>query len=184
MATTPAPPVEIVPISRLYCSPTNPRSNDAAVPQIAASLRRFGWQQPVVARPDGEVIAGNTRLKAAQQLGMAEVPVWWFHGTDLDATAYAIADNRTHEFAQWNDAELIKLLEHLKAEDSLDGVGYGDEDIDVLVEQLRAQEEVDLDLDDDGAGEPPGGRGRLLWQRFPAEGPHRSRRGLSGILRR
>ena len=155
MATTPAPPVEIVPISRLYCSPTNPRSNDAAVPQIAASLRRFGWQQPVVARPDGEVIAGNTRLKAAQQLGMAEVPVWWFHGTDLDATAYAIADNRTHEFAQWNDAELIKLLEHLKAEDSLDGVGYGDEDIDDLVEQLRAQEEVDLDLDDDGAGEPP-----------------------------
>ena len=155
MATTPAPPVEIVPISRLYCSPTNPRSNDAAVPQIAASLRRFGWQQPVVARPDGEVIAGNTRLKAAQQLGMTEVPVWWFHGTDLDATAYAIADNRTHEFAQWNDAELIKLLEHLKAEDSLDGVGYGDEDIDALVEQLRAQEEVDLDLDDDGAGEPP-----------------------------
>ncbi|MEQ1633741.1 MAG: DNA methyltransferase, partial [Planctomycetota bacterium] len=102
-----------------------------------------------------EVIAGNTRLKAAQSLGMTEVPVWWFHGTDLDATAYAIADNRTHEFAQWNDAELVKLLEHLKAEDSLDGVGYGDEDIDALVEQLRAQEEVDLDLDDDGAGEPP-----------------------------
>jgi len=76
---TPAsPPVEIVPISRLFCSPTNPRNNDAAVPHVAASIRRFGWQQPIVARRTGEVIAGNTRLKAVQQLGMQEVPVWWF----------------------------------------------------------------------------------------------------------
>jgi ParB-like chromosome segregation protein Spo0J len=42
---------------------------------VAASIRRFGWQQPIVARRTGEVIAGNTRLKAAQQLGMAKVPV-------------------------------------------------------------------------------------------------------------
>jgi ParB-like chromosome segregation protein Spo0J len=61
------------------------------------------------------VVAGNTRLKAAQSLGMTEVPVWWFDGSDLDATAFAIADNRSHEFADWNDAELIRLLEHLKA---------------------------------------------------------------------
>jgi hypothetical protein len=67
-------PVETVSISRLFCSPTNPRRNDQAVPHVAASLRRFGWQQPIVARRTGEVIAGNTRLKAAQSLGMTEVP--------------------------------------------------------------------------------------------------------------
>jgi len=94
-----SPAVETVPISRLYCSPTNPRRNEQAVPHVAASLRRFGWQQPIVARRSGEVIAGSTRLKAAQQLGMTEVPVWWFEGSDLDATAFAIADNRSHEFA-------------------------------------------------------------------------------------
>ena len=96
-----APPIETVEIDRLYCSPTNPRHNDDAVPKVAASIRRFGWQQPIVAKRDGEVIAGNTRLKAAQSLGMTEVPVWWFDGTDLDATAFAIADNRTGEFAEW-----------------------------------------------------------------------------------
>ena len=61
--------VEWVATGRLYCSPSNPRRNDPAVPHVAASLRRFGWQQPIVARPSGEVIAGNTRLKAAQHPG-------------------------------------------------------------------------------------------------------------------
>jgi hypothetical protein len=150
-----SPPVETVPISRLFCSPTNPRTNDAAVPHVAASLRRFGWQQPIVARRTGEVIAGNTRLKAALELGMTEVPVWWFDGTDLDAVAFSIADNRTHEFAEWNEAELAKLLEQLKKEDALDGVGYSEADIDALVQQLRDQEQVDKDLLDEGPDEPP-----------------------------
>ena len=155
METPTCPPVEIVPISRLFLSPTNPRRNDAAVPHVASSLKRFGWQQPIVARRTGEVIAGNTRLKAAQQLGMTEVPVWWFDGTDLDAVAFGIADNRTHEFAQWDEPALAKLLEQLKAEDSLDGVGYSEEDLDALVQQLRKQEEVDKDVLDEGPDEPP-----------------------------
>src|SRR6188768_571060 len=62
--------VEWTAIRRLYCSPANPRRNEEAVPHVAASLRRFGWQQPIVARPTGEVVAGNTRLKAAQSLGL------------------------------------------------------------------------------------------------------------------
>ena len=103
----------------------------------------------------GEVVAGNTRLKAAQELGMAEVPVWWFDGDDLTATAFAIADNRSHEFAEWDDAALVRLLEQLKAEDALDGVGYSTQDIDALVQQLCEQEEIDRDLLDEGADEPP-----------------------------
>ncbi len=155
MSTNAPPPVETVPISRLYCSPANPRLNDQAVPHVAASLRRFGWQQPIVARRTGEVIAGNTRLKAALSLGMTDVPVWWFDGTDLDATAFSIADNRSHEHSLWNDAELAKLLDQLKAEDSLEGVGYSPEDLDALVAKLREEEEVDRDLTDDGPDEPP-----------------------------
>ncbi len=137
MDTPASPPVETVPISRLFCCPTNPRRNDEAVPHVASSLRRFGWQQPIVARRSGEVVAGNTRLKAAQRLGMTEVPVWLFDGDDLAATALSIADNRSHEFAYWNDAELATLLQVLREEDALDGVGYSEDDIDALVEQLR-----------------------------------------------
>ena len=150
-----SPPVETIPISRLYCSPTNPRRNDAAVPHVAASIRRFGWQQPIVARRSGEVIAGNTRLKAAQELGMAEVPVWWFDGTDLDAVAFGIADNRTATFSSFDGEALVKLLEHLRQEDALDGVGYSEDDIDALVQDLRDQEEIDRDLADDGPEDPP-----------------------------
>src|SRR5262245_45812064 len=114
--------VEWIPIDRLYCSPSNPRLNDAAVPHVVASIRRFGWQQPIVAKRSGEVIAGNTRLKAAKTLGMESVPVHWFVGNDLDATAFAIADNRTHEFAEWDEPALAKILEQLRQEDSLEGV--------------------------------------------------------------
>ena len=148
-----SPPVEIVPISRLYCSPTNPRRNDAAVPHVAASIRRFGWQQPIVARRTGEVIAGNTRLKAAQSLGMTEVPVWWFDGTDLDAIAYNIADNKLHTLSEFDEPALAQLLEQLRREDSLEGVGFSTEDIDALVQQLRDQE--DVELNDEGPDEPP-----------------------------
>ncbi|MEZ6036536.1 MAG: DNA modification methylase [Planctomycetota bacterium] len=148
-------PVETVDITRLFPSPSNPRHNDAAVPHVAASLRRFGWQQPVVARRTGEVIAGNTRLKAAISLGMETVPVWWFDGSDIDATAFAIADNRTHEFASWNDEELAQILQRLREEDSLEGVGYAEDDIDALVQSLREQEEHDRELLDEGPDEPP-----------------------------
>ena len=92
--------VEWVSIDQVFYNPENPRINDPAVVHVAASIKRFGWQQPIVARRTGEVIAGNTRLKAAQSLGMETVPVWWFDGTDLDAVAYSLADNRSHEFAQ------------------------------------------------------------------------------------
>ena len=67
--------VEWVSTERLFCSPSNPRKNDAAVAPVAASVRRFGWQQPIVARRSGEVLAGNTRLLAARELGPADIRV-------------------------------------------------------------------------------------------------------------
>ena len=136
--TTDVLSVEWVALDRLHLNPANPRKNDAAVPHVAASLRRFGWRQPLVAKRSGEVIAGNTRFKAAQSLGMTEVPVAWFDGTDLDATAYAIADNRTHEFAEWDEPALAKILESLKAEDALDGVGFSDADMSALLARIEA----------------------------------------------
>ncbi|MCC7171377.1 MAG: DNA modification methylase [Planctomycetes bacterium] len=145
--------VEWVAIDSLFLNPSNPRLNDPAVPHVAASLKRFGWQQPVVAKPSGEVIAGNTRLKAAKSLGIAEVPVVRFTGTDLDATAYSIADNKTHEFALWDEPALAKLLEELRAEDSLEGVGYSSVEIDELLAELDAL--TPRVVEDDGPEPPP-----------------------------
>jgi hypothetical protein len=128
------------------------------------------WQQPIVARRTGEVIAGNTRLKAAQSLGMTEVPVWWFEGSGLDALSFAIADNRPHEHAEWNEAELAQILEQPRKEDALDGVGYSTDDIDALVAQLRADE--DRQLTDDGPDEPPAVAVAKLGAHRSAAAPH------------
>ena len=147
--------VETVPIDRLFCNPANPRINDPAVPHVAASIKRFGWRQPIVAKPSGEVIAGNTRLKAAQSLGINEVPVVWFVGSDLEATAYSIADNKTHEFADWDESALVKILEELRAEDALDGVGFNTDDIDDLLVRLDSEINAGNEVDDPGPGEPP-----------------------------
>lgn len=143
--------VEWVPIERVHGSPSNPRDNDAAVPHVAASIKRFGWQQPVVARADGEVIAGNTRLKAAHHLGLVEVPVVWFSGTDLDAVAYQIADNRTGELATWDETALASMLTALREEDSLEGVGY---DADELQQVLDAAAPP-VEVAEDEVPEPP-----------------------------
>jgi hypothetical protein len=145
--------VEWVGIDRLHLNPANPRLNEEAIPHVAASIRRFGFQQPVVAKHSGEVIAGNTRLKAAVSLGLAQVPVVWFEGSDLDATAYGIADNRTHEFSSFDEASLAKLLQELRAEDALEGVGFTGEDIDALLKELG--QECENQVDDPGPTEPP-----------------------------
>ncbi len=142
--------VEWVDADTLFPNPANPRVNDAAVEPVANSIRRFGWQQPLVAKPSGEIVAGHTRLKAAQKLGFERVPVLRFRGSDLDAVAFGIADNRTHEFAEWDEPALAKLLAQLAEEDALDGVGFTDEELAVL---LRAQEEEVEE--DDGPGEVP-----------------------------
>jgi len=147
--------VEWVPLDRLFGNPANPRLNDPAVEPVAASLRRFGWRQPIVAKPGGEVIAGNTRLKAASKLGMTAVPVVWFDGSDVEATAYAIADNRTAEFAEWDEPALARLLEELRAEDELDGVGFESGEIDELLAKIDAANGAHLEIEDPGPDEPP-----------------------------
>jgi DNA modification methylase len=143
-----------VPIADLFLSPSNPRFNDEAVPHVAASLKRFGWRQPIVTKRSGEVIAGNTRLTAAISLGLDRVPVHWFDGTDLDATAFAIADNKTHDFSTWNEPALAKLLTELRAEDALEGVGYSNDDIDDLLRSIASEVEP-REVDDQGPEEPP-----------------------------
>lgn len=117
-----------------------------------------------MAKPSGEVIAGNTRLKAAQEMGAKEVPVVWFGGSDLDATAYQIADNRTHEFAEWDEEGLAGLLGTLRAEDALEGVGFDEAELDALLASLS--DDADPDIEDPGpevAPDEPVTRAGDLW---------------------
>lgn len=120
-ATTNALPVFTVehwPIERVIPYARNPRKNTAAVAQVAASLREFGWRQPLVVDTAGVLVVGHTRLLAARQLGQTHVPVHVATGlTPAQAKAYRLADNRTGEDARW-DAELLGVeLEELQGLD-------------------------------------------------------------------
>lgn len=66
---------ELFPLDRLTPYEHNPRINDQAVDAAANSIHEFGFRQPIVVDPDGVVIADHTRFKAAQRLGLTEVPV-------------------------------------------------------------------------------------------------------------
>ena len=68
-----------------------------------------------MARADGVVIAGNTRLKAARELKFEKVPVVRFAGSDLESTAFAVADNWTAEFAVFACSCLSDTLRHMIA---------------------------------------------------------------------
>ncbi len=97
--------IELRPIDQVKPYPGNPRQNDEAVDAVAASLREFGLRQPIVVDAEGVIIVGHTRFKAAQKLGLAQVPV--HVATDLtpaQVKAYRIADNQTAsiaEFSSW-----------------------------------------------------------------------------------
>ena len=99
----------MVETDRIVLYARNPRKNTAAVDKVAASLREFGFRQPIVVDRDMTVIAGHTRLLAAKKLGLTEVPVHIAEGlTETQIKAYRIADNRIGAEASW-DADLLKL---------------------------------------------------------------------------
>ena len=103
--------VEMRPITSIRPYANNPRLNDAAVDAVAASIRTFGFRQPLVVDEDGVIIVGDTRYKAALKLGMTEVPVHVAVGlSPAQVKAYRIADNQTATIATWDDDMLYQEL--------------------------------------------------------------------------
>lgn len=88
---------------------------DSAVSKVAASIKEFGWQQPIVVDPDGVILAGHTRLMAAKKLGMTTVPIKIAHNlTPGQAKAFRLMDNRSHEEATWDEKLLALELDELR----------------------------------------------------------------------
>ena len=87
----------------------NPRKNDEAVKNVAASIREFGFLVPLVIDANHEIVAGHTRYKAAKSLGLKTVPcVIADELTEDQIRAFRLADNKVSEAAQW-DMDLLPL---------------------------------------------------------------------------
>lgn len=96
----------------------NPRDNDGAVESVAESIKQFGFKVPIIIDRNNTIVAGHTRKKAAERLGLASVPcVVADDLTPEQIKAFRLADNKTGELAEWDFAALEKELSELTAFD-------------------------------------------------------------------
>jgi len=124
-------------IAKLIPYAANSRTHsDAQVAQIAASIKEFGWTNPILVSGDNSIIAGHGRLLAARKLGMEEVPVIVLdHLSKAQQRALVIADNQLALNAGWDMNMLKAEIEDLNLENfNLELLGFDDDFLDGLLE--------------------------------------------------
>jgi ParB-like chromosome segregation protein Spo0J len=127
-------------VDKVFPYRRNPRDNEDAVEKVAASIKEFGFRQPIVVDKDSVIIVGHTRLLAPLRLGMKEVPV--LVAADLSPAqvkTYRLADNRVHEEAEW-DEELpaLELGDLSRLGFGLEKTGFDVDEINALCSSSRA----------------------------------------------
>jgi site-specific DNA-methyltransferase (adenine-specific) len=146
--------IEQIGIATLIPFAKNSRTHsDAQVAQIAASIREFGFTNPVLIDEANGIIAGHGRVMAARKLKLTEVPcIRLSHLSDAQKRAYVIADNKLALNAGWDEAMLKLELADLKALDfDLDLTGFDTDEIDALL----AEKGTEGLTDPDATPEPP-----------------------------
>ena len=130
--------------------------SDAQVAQIAASIKEFGWTNPILVDGTNGIIAGHGRLLAARKLGQTEVPVIELaHLTESQKRAYVIADNQLAMNAGWDTAMLTLELADLKDADfDLDLIGFDAKELEKLLEPEQVEGLTDEDAVPDAPEEP------------------------------
>lgn len=138
-------------VSELIPYKNNPRINDNAVDAVAASIKEFGFQVPLVIDTNNVIVAGHTRYKAALQLGLDEVPCKLADElTPVQIKAFRLADNKVAELATWD--EDLKFLELSELEPlGIDMLQFGFDD---LKKQLQEAEVVEDDYNEEPPTEP------------------------------
>jgi ParB-like chromosome segregation protein Spo0J len=117
----------------------NPRTHsDQQVSQVAASIKEFGFNNPILLDEHNGIIAGHGRLAAAQKLGMQLVPTITLEGlTEAQRKAYVIADNKLTENGGWDYDLLAVEIERLKElEINVDLTGFDAEELQVITQDV------------------------------------------------
>jgi DNA modification methylase len=146
--------IKTVSVEKLIPYVKNSRTHsDGQVAQIAASIKEFGWTNPILVDGESGVIAGHGRLLAARKLGQKEVPVIELkHMTESQKRAYVIADNQLAMNAGWDTTLLSLELSDLKEQGfEMDVLGFDPKELDNLLEP----EQVDGLTDEDAVPEAP-----------------------------
>jgi DNA modification methylase len=161
--TTPHLPsaIEHLPTDDLIPYARNSRTHSPEqVAAVAASIRQFGFTNPVLIDGNNTIIAGHGRVMAAQSLGLPAVPcIRLGHLSDAQRRAYVIADNKLAELAGWDMATLAREVEDLmEAEFDVGLLGFGSDELEELLADHGAGEEAgggEGEADEDAVPEPP-----------------------------
>ncbi len=119
--------IEYIPLSEIKPYSNNPRKNKKAVDIVKNSIKQFGFKNPIILDKNNEIIAGHTRLEASKQLDYKEIPVIWADDlTDKQVKAFRIMDNKSQEYAEWDENLLKQEMNILKENNfDLDLTGFG-----------------------------------------------------------
>jgi DNA modification methylase len=127
--------IELQDIDSVQPYDRNPRINDNAVDAIAASLREFGFRQPIVVDAENVIIVGHARYKAAVKMGLQKIPVHM--ATDLtpeQVRAYRIADNKTNELSDWDmDILPVEIAELFDSDFDVKLLAFDDKELTQLL---------------------------------------------------
>lgn len=127
--------IEEMDVSQVYAYDGNPRDNDAAVDAVANSIKEFGFKVPIIIDRNNVIIAGHTRLKAAEKIGLQKVPVIRANDlSDEQVKAFRLADNKVAELSEWDFGLLAGELEGI---DDIDMSLFG---FDLPADEDEAQE--------------------------------------------
>lgn len=146
-------------ITDIHPYENNPRKNEKTVDFVANSISEFGFRQPIVIDKDNEIVAGHTRYKASQKIGLAEVPCVYVDDlTEEQVKAYRLADNKTVEQSEWDSLKLDEELEGISNLDmslfgffpveeidfkNLDDMAESNEEYEEFVEKFKTKKTTD-----------------------------------------
>lgn len=137
--------IEMWKMERLTPYAHNPRKNDEAVPRMVEALRQFGFRIPVLITSAGEIIDGHLRLKAAQAIGMTEIPAiivddW----SAQQVRAFRILVNRSATWADWDMDLLLEELQALhNADFDLHMTGFDQKELDKMLMEMGSDKDPD-----------------------------------------
>lgn len=136
--------IEYIPIIEITPYDKNPRKNEKAVDHVVNSIKEFGFKNPIILDKNNIIVAGHTRFKAAQKLGLQQVPVIWADDlTEEQVKAFRIADNKTQEYADWDFKLLIEEFRDLKLKNiNLELTGFSEAEINKILPDFLQEDSV------------------------------------------
>lgn len=146
--------LKMLPLAKLKPWKENPRQNASAVEAVRKSIQSFGFNVPIICDNKLRILAGHTRRKAAQRLGMKQVPVVMVAINNSLCEAFAVADNQTALIADWDMEHLTRILKRLQTSTkNLDALGFSPQQLEALLapgkefpwEQFKCENDMEVD---------------------------------------